>query len=510
MKVAVFGCLHGMLNDMYRAVECHENQTKTKIDFVIVCGDCQTVRHYDDLTCLSVPNKYKKVGDFHEYYSGKKKIPKLTIFVGGNHEASNYLMTLPYGGWVCDNFYYLGYAGVIKYRGLRIAGVSGIYNFRNCNKGRFECMPLDDQSIRSIYHTRRLDIFRLQLLSKNAEENNPIDVFLSHDWPARVYDHGNLNQLLRFKPAFRADVDSRDGLGNPMTQPLIGQLKPKRWFAAHLHCKFYAKVEHDPSKGRYTEFLSLNKIESGRSYVEFLDLLPHLNESQQKVAQNEESDDKEEEHDDGADSNNDNDQDDELYYDEEWLAILRKTISLENDSRSNVYCPTIDDDSGKAYFPTEKEIMETVELMNQTGGLKINRNFQMTEPVIYNRPDNANASVDRNRTKYFPNPQHEELCSRLQIKSLLHRHQASSSSNVQTSSTDEQTKAPNNVRHNSNYHNSNYRNSKHSSRAHQSARAPAGFNQDQSARYYQPNKKRAFELDEDGCLPFYIDKKGEK
>ena len=46
-----------------------------------------------------------------QYYSGEKKAPVLTIFIGGNHEASNYLQELPYGGWVAPNIYYLGYAG---------------------------------------------------------------------------------------------------------------------------------------------------------------------------------------------------------------------------------------------------------------------------------------------------------------------------------------------------------------------------------------------------------------
>lgn len=42
------------------------------------------------------------------YYSGEKKAPILTIFIGGNHEASNYLQELPYGGWVAPNIYYMG------------------------------------------------------------------------------------------------------------------------------------------------------------------------------------------------------------------------------------------------------------------------------------------------------------------------------------------------------------------------------------------------------------------
>lgn len=31
---------------------------------------------------------------FYKYYSGEKKAPVLTIFIGGNHEASNYMWEL--------------------------------------------------------------------------------------------------------------------------------------------------------------------------------------------------------------------------------------------------------------------------------------------------------------------------------------------------------------------------------------------------------------------------------
>jgi hypothetical protein len=51
----------------------------------------------------------------------------LTVFIGGNHEASNYLWELYHGGWVAPNIYYLGAAGVVNVGGLRVAGLSGIY-----------------------------------------------------------------------------------------------------------------------------------------------------------------------------------------------------------------------------------------------------------------------------------------------------------------------------------------------------------------------------------------------
>lgn len=524
MKVAVFGCLHGQLNDMFNTVSRYEEQNNCKIDLIVVCGDCQTIRHQDDLRCLAVPNKYKRLGDFHEYYSGQKKIPWLTIFIGGNHEASNYLMTLPYGGWVCDNFYYLGFAGVVNYKGLRIGGVSGIYNYRNCNLGRFERMPLDNDSIRSIYHTRRVDIFRLQLLSRNITEDKRPDIFLSHDWPARVYDHGDLQQLLRFKPLFRADVSSRDGLGSPLTQPLIDQLKPRRWFAAHLHCRFSAKVNHGPKDDYCTEFLSLNKIEKGRKYVEYLDLEAHSITEAAPANADECS---------GEQSSTSNDnlnnlEDNDMYYDPEWLTILRKTISLEVNSRNNVSCPSIhDDNSTQPYIPTPEDIQETIDMMEKTGGLRIKKNFCMTEPVIYDRPDKEPPSIDTNRNRYFPNPQHIELCTRLNIEDQIANGQSIGDAGGETGSNNGShyqrrdydqrqdrrsssyssrgARSNYNSYNNNNIYNSNQRYGDHTRPGQSFQRNDFGGRDSQS----NPIKKRALELDEDGCLPYYVDKKGD-
>ena len=47
-----------------------------------------------DLRCICCPDKYKNIGDFHKYYSGEILAPYMTVFIGGNHESSNYLNEL--------------------------------------------------------------------------------------------------------------------------------------------------------------------------------------------------------------------------------------------------------------------------------------------------------------------------------------------------------------------------------------------------------------------------------
>ena len=91
MKIAIEGCCHGELDAIYAAIAHLEVVEKVKIDLLICCGDFQAVRNLDDLECMSVPDKYKELGTFYKYYSGEKTAPIPTLFIGGNHEASNYL-----------------------------------------------------------------------------------------------------------------------------------------------------------------------------------------------------------------------------------------------------------------------------------------------------------------------------------------------------------------------------------------------------------------------------------
>lgn len=71
----------------------------------------------------------------------------------------------------------------------------------------------------------------------------PMDIFLSHDWPRSIYHYGNKKQLLKTKSFFRQEVENNT-LGSPAASELLEHLKPAYWFSAHLHVKFAALMQH--------------------------------------------------------------------------------------------------------------------------------------------------------------------------------------------------------------------------------------------------------------------------
>jgi lariat debranching enzyme len=137
INIAVEGCCHGELDKIYTEIAQTELATGTKVDLLLICGDFECVRDYADLCCMAVPEKYRHIKSFKSYFTGEKIAPIKTIFIGGNHEASNVLQSLYYGGYVAPNIYFLGFGGVVNYRGIRIAGLSGIYDAKHYTHGIF-------------------------------------------------------------------------------------------------------------------------------------------------------------------------------------------------------------------------------------------------------------------------------------------------------------------------------------------------------------------------------------
>lgn len=229
------------------------------------------------------------MNSFWKYYSGQAVAPYPTIFIGGNHEASNYLWELYYGGWAAPNIYFLGFAGVVKFGNIRIGGLSGIHKQHNYHSGHYERPPYNEQTIRSVYHVRHYDVLKLMHVKE------PLDIFLSHDWPLGITEYGNWQELIRAKNHFEAEVNNRT-LGSKPAAELLNKLKPPYWFSAHLHCRFPAIIQHGEN-GPTTKFLALDKCFRGRNFLQVIDIPSNPGPY-------------------------------EIHYDEEWLAITRRFNSV--------------------------------------------------------------------------------------------------------------------------------------------------------------------------------------
>ena len=137
-----------------------------------------------------------------------------------------------------------------------------------------------------------MDVLRLSALRQ------PIDIFVSHDWPRGISKHGDEAQLLRVKPFLRSEIAS-GAFGSEPGERLLAQLKPRYWFSAHMHCRFAAIVHHQD--GKQTRFLALDKVLPDRDFLQVLDI-PVTQHSDNPLPG--------------------------LTYDLEWLALLRRTNPL--------------------------------------------------------------------------------------------------------------------------------------------------------------------------------------
>ncbi|GAB0100236.1 Lariat debranching enzyme [Sergentomyia squamirostris] len=376
MKIAVEGCAHGELEKIYDTLVHIEKEQGVKVDLLICCGDFQSTRNLDDLNCMAVPPKYRDICTFYKYYSGEKKAPVLTIFIGGNHEASNYLQELAYGGWVAPNIYYLGYAGVVTVAGVRIAGLSGIFKAPDYHRGHHEIAPFTESTVRSVYHIRNLEVFRLKQLSGH------IDICLSHDWPQGIYHHGNAEQLIRFKPFFREEIE-RNTLGNSTCEELLNFLQPSYWFSAHLHCKFSAVVQHDGEK--CTKFLALDKCLPKRRFLQIVTVGEEVRADTEL----------------------------KLSHDLEWVTILMLTNHLLSVKPVANYMPGPGGAERYTFTPTEEEKSVVFEKLGKN--LEIPENFVPTVPPYNPNIDDQSFSQPSAQL----NPQTTLFCDTLGIDDPL-------------------------------------------------------------------------------------------
>ncbi|CAM9856153.1 unnamed protein product [Chrysoparadoxa australica] len=369
LHIVVEGCAHGELDNIYASIQRIESDRGIRVDLLICCGDFEAMRSEDDLPSLAVPAKYRHLNSFHKYYSGEKAAPVLTIFIGGNHEASNYMQELNYGGWAAPNMYYLGTAGAVTLGGLRIAGLSGIYKAKDYRRGRHERPPYDPNTLRSVYHVREYEVYKL------AQLTGLVDIFLSHDWPQGIEQFGDTDGLIRAKPFFAQEIRD-NSLGSPAGMTLLRALKPRYWFSGHLHVKFAGIVPHDC--GHPTRFLALDKCLPRREFLQLITLDRPDGETGPP----------------------------QLMYDLEWLAIVKATHSLLSPHSHAVSLPQESkriDEAAKAWV-----------LQRLEGDLTIPHNFTVTARTSRDPP-----SQPRGSGQMIGNPQTDAFLGMLELQHVV-------------------------------------------------------------------------------------------
>lgn len=364
---------------------------------------------------MSVPRKYRQLGDFHLYYSGKKRAPVLTLVIGGNHEASNYFSELHYGGWLAPNIYYLGAANLLRYGPLRIAGLSGIFHHGDYSKPHHESLPYDRDEVRSVYHVRHSDV------SKLLDVRSAVDIGLSHDWPRRIEYHGDCEKLFAERPHFLKSART-DNLGSEPAEQVLNHLRPRFWFSGHMHVKFDATVEHsDEAKSDFfqnlavpkdlqkqlprpvrtwkkprsrppgimnttTHFLALDKPGPDSDFLQLLEIDSCWDVNDPSVAPYLPKTP-------GGKFS--------LHYDEEWLSILRATDGTAEMSTAS---PSLQDRADEARTYVRANV-------TAKGLLRIPDNFQAHAPV-YEGPDTIHGEE---QPCEYPSSQTEGLCGLLGI-----------------------------------------------------------------------------------------------
>ncbi|GJD01562.1 lariat debranching enzyme [Colletotrichum higginsianum] len=429
VRIAVEGCGHGTLNAIYAAVAAScEARGWDGVDLLIIGGDFQAARNAADLTVMSVPAKYRELGDFWEYYAGHRTAPYLTVFAGGNHEAASHMWELFYGGWAAPNIYYLGAANVLRLGPLRIAGMSGIWKGFDYRKAHHERLPMGPDEIKSFYHVREVDVRKLLLLREQ------VDVGISHDWPRAIERWGEEKALWRMKPDF--ERESKDGtLGNVAAEYVCDRLRPPYWFSAHLHCKFAAlKIYKDESAAATTtkdeaapaqtaaaasvpparepvvaldnpdeidldgdeevNFLALDKCLPRRHFLQLLEVRPHNVPPASQPSPTRPF---------------------RLQYDPEWLAITRVFhSSLTIGDPSAQPSPDLGEEHYAPLIDAERRWVEENVVAHKDGGLDVPLNFAVTAPP---HAEGEPESVPHQPFEYT-SPQTAAFCAMLGLENL--------------------------------------------------------------------------------------------
>jgi len=244
--IVFVGDVHGNHDRLVAEVCAWSRAARRPVDLIVSVGDFQALRDEHDMRCTTCPEKHMHLGDFPAYYRGKKQFPADVLFVGGNHEAYNWLEEMPAGGPVGPQCRYLGRAAVVERLGLRIGGLSGIYSATAFSSGR-AWVDYDDPRVIENRRRKKQSTYYERAEVEQLASSGPVDVLVTHEWPeglASLADPGT--------------ISGRPGAGSSVLRDLVERLKPRWLFCGHMHWSFQGLIRWPD--GESTAFACLGHI----------------------------------------------------------------------------------------------------------------------------------------------------------------------------------------------------------------------------------------------------------
>lgn len=250
---AAVGDVHGDMHLMVSLLKMWEEKTGKDLDFVLQVGDFEPQRHEADLATTPGPKKYRKLGDFADFYTGRAGFPWPIFFIAGNHEPYGFLEEISQGGQVANNCYYLGRVGTVMLSGLKVVGVSGIYEPELFQNQRPDVSLVSQSSCKRYIGFTEVDI--TQALSFSSA-----DILLLHDWPC---DMISLTEAKRFG-WFRS-------IGNEYARLLVERLQPRLVLCGHMHQPYRYQIV---GLNQVTDICCLANVAQGKNAIAIFQLSP--------------------------------------------------------------------------------------------------------------------------------------------------------------------------------------------------------------------------------------------
>lgn len=233
---AAVGDVHGNIYTMLSLLKSWEFKHCQSLAFVLQVGDFEPHRHQADLATMDAPSKYKKLGDFSDFYTGKTKFPYPLWFIGGNHEPYGFLDLTPQGAQIAPNFHYLGRVGLVELAGLKVVGVSGIYKEELFQKTARPSV----EEITSRSNSDYIGFIESEI--SQALDYTQADILLLHEWPTGIIAPQDLESFDQWRSNQRYKE-----VGNEYARLLVEALHPQILLCGHMHKSYRNSVSLPPS-----------------------------------------------------------------------------------------------------------------------------------------------------------------------------------------------------------------------------------------------------------------------